>query len=92
MSTSLVSSYFVMLYGLSYGYARSVDWLVSFLTAFFQSALVQQPIKVVCLAVILTLIFKKPAEMESIGLDVELGGKSLKSLLFLVWYGNHSNN
>ena len=42
----LVSSYFVMLYGLKYGYDKSVEWLVSFLTGFTQSAFVVQPMKV----------------------------------------------
>ncbi|XP_069140448.1 polycystin-1-like protein 2 isoform X2 [Argopecten irradians] len=64
VSTTLISSYFVMLYGLMYGYQASVKWLVSFFTAFFQSAFVTQPLKVFLIAVLLAFIFKKPVEFE----------------------------
>ena len=73
ISTSLVSSYFVMLYGLKYGYNKSVSWLVSFLTGFTQSACVTQPVKVLAIAVVVTMIFKKPAEFDDFGPDTELG-------------------
>ena len=66
-----------MLYGLKYGYNRSVSWLVSFLTGFTQSACITQPLKVICIAVIITLIFKKPAEFEDFDSDTELGMKYL---------------
>ena len=46
VTVSLICSYFVMLYGLKYGYQRSVEWLIAFLTGFTQSAFVIQPIKV----------------------------------------------
>ena len=62
-----------MLYGLKYGYNTSVSWLVSFLTGFTQSAFVQQPIKVICVAVVITIIFKKPAQFEDYGDEIELG-------------------
>ncbi|XP_041368785.1 polycystic kidney disease protein 1-like 2 isoform X2 [Gigantopelta aegis] len=45
VTTSLICSYFVMLYGLEYGYNKSVAWLISFFTSFFQSALVTEPVK-----------------------------------------------
>ncbi|OWF56216.1 Polycystic kidney disease and receptor for egg jelly-related protein [Mizuhopecten yessoensis] len=63
LSAALISSYFVM-YGLMYGYQKSIEWLVSFFTAFFQSALVTQPLKVFMFAVLITFIFKKPVEFE----------------------------
>ncbi|KAJ8304148.1 hypothetical protein KUTeg_017731, partial [Tegillarca granosa] len=65
MTTSLVSTYFVMLYGLKFGYQKSVDFILSFFTSFFQSAFVTQPIKVIIIAVLFTLILKKPVELES---------------------------
>ena len=43
---SLVASYFIVLYGLNYGYNTSVSWLISFMTGFGQSTGVMQPIKV----------------------------------------------
>ncbi|XP_052246475.1 uncharacterized protein LOC127855131 [Dreissena polymorpha] len=66
ISTCLISSYFTMLYGLKFGYARSVEWLVSFFTGLVQSIFFQQPIKVLFMAVLLTLIFKKPAEFDDV--------------------------
>ena len=62
-----------MLYGLKYGYNKSVSWLVSFLTGFTQSACVTQPVKVLAIAVVVTMIFKKPAEFDDLGPDTELG-------------------
>ncbi|XP_052099063.1 polycystic kidney disease protein 1-like 2 [Mytilus californianus] len=72
ITVSLINSYFVMLYGLKYGYQKSVEWLVSFFTAFFQSACFQQPIKVFAIAMILTYIFKKPVEIEGLKVDIKL--------------------
>ncbi|XP_063432942.1 polycystin-1-like protein 2 [Mytilus trossulus] len=72
ITVSLINSYFVMLYGLKYGYQKSVEWLVSFFTAFFQSACFQQPIKVFAIAMILTYIFKKPVEIEGLKVDIAL--------------------
>ncbi|XP_071171567.1 polycystin-1-like protein 2 [Mytilus edulis] len=72
ITVSLINSYFVMLYGLKYGYQTSVEWLVSFFTAFFQSACFQQPIKVFAIAMILTYIFKKPVEIEGLKVNISL--------------------
>ena len=55
-----------MLYGLKYGYAKSVDWMVSFFTAFFQSTFVTQPLKVIVVATLFTMILKKPVEFENL--------------------------
>ena len=73
ITVSIVCSYFVMLYGLKYGYNKSVSWLVSFITGFAQSAFIQQPLKVIAVAVIITLIFKKPVEFEDYGPEIDLG-------------------
>ena len=58
-------SYFVMLYGLKYGYHRSVAWLVSFVTSVFNSAFVAEPVKVLAVALMLTLVFKSAVEYDS---------------------------
>ncbi|KAL5005145.1 hypothetical protein ScPMuIL_018601 [Solemya velum] len=65
ISTSLICSFFTMLYGLKYGYRKSVDWLVSFLTAFFQNNTFMEPLKVVVVAFILTIFLKKSVEVEN---------------------------
>ena len=49
-----------MLYGLRYGYAKSVDWVMSFLMTFTQSAGIVQPMKVAIFAAILAARFRKP--------------------------------
>ncbi|KAL3863292.1 hypothetical protein ACJMK2_005057 [Sinanodonta woodiana] len=72
LATALVSSYFVMLYGLKYGYVKSINWLVSFLTGFSQNAVVQQPLKVICVALVITLILKKSVGEEEYGYDEKL--------------------
>ena len=58
-------SYFVMLYGLKYGYHKSLAWLVSFVTSVFNSACVAEPVKVLAVALMLTLVFKSAVEYDS---------------------------
>ncbi|XP_041370031.1 polycystic kidney disease protein 1-like 2 [Gigantopelta aegis] len=65
VTTSLICSYFVMLYGLKYGYNESVAWFISFCTSFFQSALVTEPIKVLAVAFLLTMIFRQSMMYDS---------------------------
>ncbi|XP_052792159.1 polycystic kidney disease protein 1-like 2 [Mya arenaria] len=72
ISVCLVSSFVVMLYGLKFGYTLSIEWLVSFVTGFLQSVLVQQPLKTLVVVVLLTMIFKKDVEFEDVGADMEL--------------------
>lgn len=62
-----------MLYGLKYGYRKSVDWLVSFLTAFFQNNTFMEPLKVVVVAFILTIFLKKSVEVENENENKDLG-------------------
>ncbi|CAC5421272.1 PKD1L2 [Mytilus coruscus] len=57
--TSLISSYFVMLYGLQYGYYESLNWLVSFLTAFVDDCFVMEPTSVVFFALLFTYLLKR---------------------------------
>ncbi|XP_052276692.1 polycystic kidney disease 1-related protein-like isoform X3 [Dreissena polymorpha] len=70
LAVSLICSYFVMLYGLKYGYQRSAEWLVAFLTGFTQSAFITQPVKVFSIAMVFTLIFKKTVEFDDYGPEV----------------------
>ncbi|KAM6978376.1 polycystin-1-like protein 2 [Tautogolabrus adspersus] len=64
IGTSVVAGYFTMLYGLKFGKERSVSWLVSQIVSFFQSVLVIQPLKVVCLAIVFALLIKKVEEED----------------------------
>ena len=61
--TSLTASYFIMLYGLKYGYSESLEWLVSFFTAFVDEVVVIEPIKCVAIAVILTFILRRSVKV-----------------------------
>nr|XP_020470540.1 polycystic kidney disease protein 1-like 2 isoform X1 [Monopterus albus] len=65
VATSVVAGYFTMLYGLKFGKQRSIDWLVSLLVSFFQSNLIIQPLKVLCLALFFALVIKKVEEEDS---------------------------
>ena len=60
ISTCLVSSYVVLLYGLTFGFNKSVAWLTSFVTAATNNAAIFQPLKVAIIVIIVTLLFKKP--------------------------------
>ncbi|CAH1781664.1 unnamed protein product, partial [Owenia fusiformis] len=62
--TSITCTYFIMLYGLKYGYQASIEWLTSILTSIFTSIVVLQPIKVVAMAILCALICKRKAEID----------------------------
>ncbi|XP_071487966.1 polycystin-1-like protein 2 [Diadema antillarum] len=84
--TVVASSYVTMLYGLKYGRQRSIEWLVSVCIATFQSIFVTQPIKVLLLAIFLSLIFKQLEPEEDFSdeieeLEVENAGEAHQSLM-----------
>ncbi|KAM7407743.1 hypothetical protein PAMA_003475 [Pampus argenteus] len=64
IATSCVAGYFTMLYGLKYGKERSISWLISMIVSFFQSILVIQPLKVLCLAIFFALVIKRIEEKD----------------------------
>ncbi|XP_051815403.1 polycystic kidney disease protein 1-like 2 [Acanthochromis polyacanthus] len=64
IGTSVVSGYFTMLYGLNFGKERSISWLVSMIVSFFQSLLLIQPLKVLCIAIFFALVIKKVDEED----------------------------
>ncbi|KAM5336037.1 polycystin family receptor for egg jelly [Glossophaga mutica] len=49
-ATSVVSSLFIVLYGLTYGYERSIEWLFASFCSFCQSVFVVQPFKIIVLS------------------------------------------
>ena len=60
ISTCLVSSYIVLMYGLTFGFNKSVAWLTSFIAAASNNVAIFQPLKVAVIVVIMTLWLKKP--------------------------------
>ncbi|KAH9495979.1 hypothetical protein Btru_012309, partial [Bulinus truncatus] len=58
-------AYYIMLYGLSLGYEKSVDWTIAFFTGFLTDILIFQPVKVVLIAFILILILKQKYTIKS---------------------------
>ncbi|XP_067314223.1 polycystin-1-like protein 2 isoform X2 [Pseudorasbora parva] len=72
LSTSGVSAYFTMMYGLTYGKDRSISWLISMVVSFFESLFITQPVKVLGFAVFFALVLKT-VDQEEYG-DVTIGG------------------
>ena len=63
--TSLIATYFVMLYGLKFGYNSSLEWLVSFITAFFDDAVIFEPVQVTVIAFLFIFILRRPHKYGS---------------------------
>ena len=66
LMASLVSAAFVVFYSLMWGKKVANEWLTSVLISFFQDVIVIQPIKVVFLVSLLSLIVKKPIENDEV--------------------------
>ena len=62
ISTYTVSSYIVLMYGLTFGYNRSLAWLTSFLAMITNSVGILQPLKVAAIVITMTFVFKTPVE------------------------------
>ncbi|XP_031571396.1 uncharacterized protein LOC116305596 isoform X3 [Actinia tenebrosa] len=71
--TSLAAATFTVFYSLMWGANTSNQWLTSIMVSFFQDVIITQPIKVIAIASLLSLVLKKPPEN-----DVVLG-ESLKN-------------
>ena len=63
---ALTSAAFIVFYSLMWGKDTSNRWLTSVMISFFQDVIVIQPIKVVGLVVLLSLIFRKPLAHDTI--------------------------
>ncbi|KAI8510759.1 hypothetical protein Bbelb_116750 [Branchiostoma belcheri] len=73
-ASCFLSAFFTILYGQAYGRKKAEEWLFVFFTSFFADLFVLQPVKVVLLAVGLTLVLRKPhddAENQTPTLDYE---------------------
>ncbi|XP_066292394.1 polycystin family receptor for egg jelly-like isoform X1 [Branchiostoma lanceolatum] len=64
-------AFFVILYSLQWGKAKAEGWLSCMMLSIFQSTLVVQPIKIVAIAMLVAIIFKKPTEEEDDSLPEE---------------------
>ncbi|KAJ8340113.1 hypothetical protein SKAU_G00347460 [Synaphobranchus kaupii] len=76
-ASSCISGYFTMIYGLTYGFQRSVSWLVSMVVSFFESLFITQPLKVLGFAAFFALVLKK-VDQEDYG-DVSIDGALVNS-------------
>ncbi|XP_011943420.1 PREDICTED: polycystic kidney disease protein 1-like 2 isoform X1 [Cercocebus atys] len=63
-ATSGVAAFFTMLYGLHYGRASSLRWLISIAVSFVESVFVTQPLKVLGFAAFFALVLKRVDEEE----------------------------
>ncbi|XP_022796472.1 polycystic kidney disease protein 1-like 2 [Stylophora pistillata] len=63
---TLTSAAFIVFYSLMWGAETSNEWLVSVMVSFFQDAIVMQPLKVLLVASILSILVKKPPEQEKV--------------------------
>ena len=52
-----------MLYGLRYGYKESLEWLVSFFTAFVDDVFVMEPLNVLVVALVIAYILKRKVQI-----------------------------
>ena len=66
LMASFVSGVFVVFYSLMWGKEVANQWLTSVTVSFFQDVVVIQPIKVVVLVSLLSLIIKKPIENDEV--------------------------
>lgn len=66
LMTSLVSATFVVFYSLMWGKEVANQWLASVMISFFQDIILIQPVKVVIVVSLLSLIIKKPIENDEV--------------------------
>ncbi|XP_048586750.1 uncharacterized protein LOC5520842 isoform X2 [Nematostella vectensis] len=64
--TALAASAFTFFYSLMWGADVSNNWLTSIMVSFFQDVIITQPIKVVAIASLLSLVIKKPPQQEKV--------------------------
>ncbi|XP_074481986.1 polycystin-1-like protein 2 [Sebastes fasciatus] len=65
LSISVLSTYFTLIYGFTYGKDGSIKWVMSLGLSLFQSIFILQPLKVIGVAVFFALLLKPVAVEES---------------------------
>ena len=66
ISTMLASAVFTVFYSLSWGAEISNQWLVSMTFSFFEDVLLIQPMKVLFIVCLLSIIIRKPLDLDSV--------------------------
>ena len=61
---SAASIFFTLLYSIQWGKEKSTEWVIAMVTAFLQSVLLLQPVKVLVLAVVFAVFVRKPIDTE----------------------------
>ncbi|XP_028731528.1 polycystic kidney disease protein 1-like 2 isoform X2 [Peromyscus leucopus] len=81
-ATSGVAAFFTMLYGLHYGRASSLRWLMSTAVSFVESVFITQPLKVLGFAAFFALVLKREDDEETLpSLPGHLSGPGPYALL-----------
>ena len=62
----LSSAFFTVLFSMSWGKKISNEWLTSILISFFQDVIVSQPIQVVLIASLLSILIRKPIKHDPV--------------------------
>ena len=66
LAIALTGATITVLYSLQWGADKSNPWLTSILVSTFQDILINQPVKLVAFAIVLSLLIKKPPEHETV--------------------------
>lgn len=56
--------FFTLLYSIQWGKTVSTEWVITMVTAFLQSVLLLQPVKVVVMAVVFAVLIRKPCDSD----------------------------
>ena len=62
--TSATCVFFTLLYSIQWGESVSTEWVIAMVTAFFQSVILLQPVKVVVMAVVFAVLVRKPCDSD----------------------------
>ncbi|XP_068085200.1 polycystin-1-like protein 2 [Anabrus simplex] len=62
VTSTIIAAYFVMLYGLSYGRIKSYLWLTAMISSILTKLFIVEPIKIICISLLFTVIFKTEAK------------------------------
>jgi hypothetical protein len=65
-----VCAFFTILYTFNYGLVLSIQWLKSLLICWVSDLFVQQPIKVLGMALFISLLLRKPEDIQHIDTEV----------------------
>ncbi|XP_077866798.1 uncharacterized protein LOC144355610 [Saccoglossus kowalevskii] len=62
---TLVSSFFIILYSMEWGPIQSEKWLLSFITSYFESTCLVDPIKAIFIAVIISILTRRSDKLDA---------------------------